>query len=319
MFRNPRENRNISSTDYVPPSTGRPPTPPGQTSRRVTPLIDPGSIKQMAGTTVKRSTTTPTSTKTSSVQTVRGSSAIKKNNNASILSFFKKADGPPQSQSRQPRLTQFGVTVSKSDVSNGNNNVLKREESVGDDLFVEDKNRRYKNLVDIRDDGNQTKTTSVPAPSTVPTEESKSEETESDRFNESTGSNKKRKLDAPVVKGPFIDESDSEDEDEDEYSYSDTKPIEQSENDNGPPPLVRAATSNFETSAVADDFDDIEDDIEGDDFLQTAWMQEEAKAFGLDNDAIDDEPVCPICQASLVGSSDAVSSARLVGRVGRLM
>lgn len=230
---------------------------------------------------------------------------MKKNNNASILNFFKKADGPPQSQSRQPRLTQFGVTVSRSDISNGNNNVLKREESVGDDLFVEDKNRRSKNLVDIKDDRKTTKTNSIPVPSTIPIDEPKSEETESDRFNESTGSNKKRKLEAPVVKGPFIDESDSEDDDE--YSYSDTKPIEQSENEIEPPPLVRAATSNFETSAVADDFDDIEDDIEGDEFLERAWMQDESADFGLDSDAIDDGPSCPICQASLVGQSDGVS------------
>ncbi|RAO73835.1 uncharacterized protein BHQ10_009847 [Talaromyces amestolkiae] len=260
----------------------------------------------MAGTTVKRSTTTPTTKRTSSVQTIRGSSAVKKNNNASILNFFKKADGPPQSQSRQPRLTQFGVTVSRSDISNGNNNVLKREESVGDDLFVEDKNRRSKNLVDIKDDRKTTKTNSIPVPSTIPIDEPKSEETESDRFNESTGSNKKRKLEAPVVKGPFIDESDSEDDDE--YSYSDTKPIEQSENEIEPPPLVRAATSNFETSAVADDFDDIEDDIEGDEFLERAWMQDESADFGLDSDAIDDGPSCPICQASLVGQSDGEAS-----------
>lgn len=315
MFRNPRENRNISSTNYVPPSTGRPPTPPGQTSQTERPPPnDAGSIRQMAGTTVKRSTTTPAPKKTA--QPVRGSSAVKKNNNASILSFFKKADGPPQSQSRQPRLTQFGVTVSRSGVSNGNDNVLRKEDSVEDALFVEDKNRRYKNLVDIRDDV-KTKTTSVLAPSAVPIEDPKSEEIESDRFNESTGSNKKRKLESPVVKGPFIDESDSEDDDD--YSFSDTKPIEQSENDNGPPPLVRAATSNFETSAVADDFDDIEDDIEGDDFLERAWIQDERAAFGLDNDAIDDGLVCPICQASLVGQSAAVSSAHLVGRVGQLM
>jgi DNA cross-link repair 1A protein len=260
----------------------------------------------MAGTTVKKTTTTPAAKKTASVQTFRGSSAVKKNNNASILSFFKKADGPTQSQSKQPRLTQFGVTVSRSEASTGKNNGLKREDSAGDDLFVEDKNRRYKNLVDIRDDG-KTKTT-VPAPIIATTEEPKSEETESDRFNESTGSNKKRKLDSPVVKGPFIDESDSEDDDE--YSYSDTKPqIGHSEIDDRPPPLVRAATSNFETSAVADDFDDIEDDIEGDESLERAWMQDETEAFGLDNDTIEDGPSCPICQASLVGQSDAVSSA----------
>lgn len=306
MFRNPRENRNSSSTDYVPPSAGRPPTPPGQTSRRATSAIDSSSIKQMAGTTVKRSTTTPTGKKTSSIQAVRGSSAVKKNNNASILNFFKKADGPPQSQSRQPRLTQFGVTVSmRSDVSNRNNNVLRQEESVGDDLFVEDKNRRFKNLVDIRDDGKKIKTDSVPAPSTVPIEEPKSEVTDFDRFNESTGSNKKRRLDSPVVRGPFIEESDSEDDDE--YSRADSKPIEQPENDYVPPPLVRAATSNFEISAVADDFDDIEDDIEGDEFSERAWMQEETYAFGMDNDGVDNGPSCPICQASLVGQSDAVS------------
>ena len=306
MFRNPRENRHISSTDYVSPSTGRPPTPPGQkpsTERSLTPA-EPGSIKQMAGTTLKRSTTTPTPKKTSSAQTIRGSSAVKKNHNASILSFFKKADGPPQSQSKQLRLTQFGVTASRSNA--GKNNSMKREESAGDDLFIEDKNRGYKNLVDIKDDA-KTQPTNVPIPSITSTEEPKPEDSESDRFNESTGSNKKRKLDSPIVKGPFIDESDSEDEDE--YPYSNNNQPEQTENDDDrPPSLVRAATSNFET--VADDFDDIEDDIEGNEFLESAWMQSESEAFGLDNGAIEDGPSCPICQASLAGQSDAVSSAR---------
>jgi DNA cross-link repair 1A protein len=66
---------------------------------------------------------------------------------------------------------------------------------------------------------------------------------------------------------------------------------------------------------VADDFDDIEDDIEGDEFLERAWMQDETEAFGWENDTMDDGPACPICQASLVGQSDAVSSAQWVGRV----
>ncbi|QGA21046.1 hypothetical protein EYB26_008756 [Talaromyces marneffei] len=312
MFRNPRENRNISSTEYVPPSTGRPPTPPGQESRTERPSTfpDPGSVKQMAGTTVKKSTTTPTAKKTSSLQTFKGSSAVRKNNNASILNFFKKADGPPQSQSKQLRLTQFGVTVSRNDVPNEKNNGLKRENSIGDDLFVEDKNRRYKNLVDIRDDGKKTKTTE-PTSNNIPTEEPKSEETESDRFNESTGSNKKRKLNSRVVKGPFIDESDTEDEDD--YSpFTDTKTQSNELNNiDNAPPLVRAATSNFDTSAVADDFDDIEDDIEGDEFSERAWMQDETEAFELDNDTIDDGPMCPICQASLVGQSDTEASTHV--------
>ncbi|EED13657.1 DNA repair protein Pso2/Snm1, putative [Talaromyces stipitatus ATCC 10500] len=271
----------------------------------------------MAGTAVKKSTTTPASKRTPSFQTPkRGSSAVKKNGNTSILNFFKKADGPPQSQLKQPRLTQFGVTISRFDVAgNGRKSALVKGDSAGEGLFVEDMNRSWKKLVDIRDDTRTKKTSSptdVPEASSIPAAEPKSEDTESKRFNESFSSVKRRKVNSLVVKGPFIDESDSEDEEE--YTpFTDTDKsnhVQSSESSiERPPPLVRAATSNFETSAVADDFDDIEDDIEGDEFLGKAWMQDETSAFGIsEGDPMDDGPSCPICQASLAGQSHADAS-----------
>lgn len=206
------------------------------------------------------------------------------------------------------------------------NNVSGKEESALEGLFVEDKKSSWKSLVDIRDDGRAITTTTAPGKLNSMTDGGTydSEEPEPERFNESAGSVKKRKVDPPVVgrkekehRGPFIDESDSDEDDNDnvQYAYND-KPIpaqtrsERSADQTPafePPPLVRAATSNFESSAVADDFDDIEDELEGSDSMERSWVEEERRAFEiLQGDAIDDGPSCPICQASLVGKSDLV-------------
>lgn len=251
---------------------------------------------------------------------------MKKNSNSSILNFFKKADGPPQSQSRQPRLTQFGVVVSKAENGNSKGNGkdvgLVAENLATDGLFVEDKNRKWKNLVDIRDEGKKSKTTKTIVDTTVEStaraaEEDKSEEPELNRFNENTGSNKRRKTESPAIRGPFIDESDSEDDEQPSPGQIAKSQTEQQiisnkfdeQVDSGRPPrLVRAATSNFETSAVADDSEDIEDDMIGDEFGENIWMQDELNAFGTSNmDLCEEGPACPVCQASLLGQSDAVS------------
>jgi DNA cross-link repair 1A protein len=181
-------------------------------------------------------------------------------------------------------------------------NALSTEES---GLFVEDTKRSWKNLVDIRDDGRTTSKQVNPTTNAGPAE------AETERFNENAGSIKKRKVDPPVSKkekehrGPFIDESDSEDD----IPYADiTKNPAQPEL-RVDPPLVRAATSNYESSAVADDFDDIEDELEGEEFMER-WM-EEANVF----DAEVDRPSCPICQTSLEGQSDSVGLLDCAGHV----
>lgn len=147
--------------------------------------------------------------------------------------------------------------------------------------------------------------------------------------------------------GPFIDESDSED-DLDAFREvvdppADSKPDNNPEPDatvtnipttmndessnapppaSEPPPLVREATSHIEDDEFAD-FDDIEEDeFQGEDFLEGQWMEEQKDLGGYDTpetsgagetneDANDEIPSCPICQASLSGLSDNVCLSHL--------
>ncbi|CZS89410.1 related to PSO2-DNA repair protein [Rhynchosporium agropyri] len=105
MFRNPRENISIDPTTTNPlaPSTGRPPTPPNTTrsphpptttttmSHRSStkPLTPRASSKSNAPTSGKQSTSTKKAFSTKPAGKP----------NASILSFFKKVDGPVQDDS----------------------------------------------------------------------------------------------------------------------------------------------------------------------------------------------------------------------------
>jgi DNA cross-link repair 1A protein len=311
----------------------------------------------MAGgaASIAKSQTTPAPKKAPWSSNNKRSSSTKKN--TSILSFFKKTDAP---QPNQPRITQFGVKISRTESDSGSGDNSSRKASVSQDnqpsggLFLEDDKRSSQRLVDIRDghrnSAKQVKTerTKTPDYDTWDNWHDLRDEDEG-KFNENGGSNKRRKVESPPPpperknsdprqrKGPFIDESDSENEDSAEYNYFDTvsasaqAPEEaagESPNISSatptavePPSLVRAATSKAEEDsddAVADDFDDIEDELEGEDFMERPWMEEEAQAFGiLEDDAIIDTAddtrktsevsTCPICQTSLAGLSDSVS------------
>lgn len=144
--------------------------------------------------------------------------------------------------------------------------------------------------------------------------------------------------------GPFIDESDSEDdleafrqvadvpaasnsklkpnEDDLDVTATDVSPVNCQLSSMPPlsaerPPLVREATSHIEDDEFAD-FDDLEDEFQGEDFLEGPWAEEQ-KDFGIEeyetpetsgagetNGDIDETPSCPICQTSLSGLSDNV-------------
>ncbi|KAL1964851.1 hypothetical protein VTN77DRAFT_6353 [Rasamsonia byssochlamydoides] len=180
------------------------------------------------------------------------------------------------------------------------------------------------------------------------------------RFNENEGSVKRRKVESPTPlgganskaqkrQGPFIDESDSEGEDLSAFREldvhlshhaaqlemkgsaevsTDSTSVIANERSTAvePPSLVRAATSNAGDDcddAVADDLDDIEDEFEGEDFLEGPWMEEEGNVPGLDEDDKDavgecreqspEVPTCPICQANLGGLSDSEASVHVNG------
>lgn len=186
---------------------------------------------------------------------------------------------------------------------------------------------------------------------------------EEERFNENDGSVKRRKIESPtpssgassVVRrrqGPFIDESDSENEDvaalrEFDAKYSPPAALQEKKNSADvaadsasvtakernaavDPPLVRAATRNAGNDpdeAVTDEFENAEDELQGEDFLEGSLV-DEGKVAGLEEDEVVDltgeavdeyrerspeVPTCPICQASLGGMTDSVSNYSSIG------
>lgn len=157
--------------------------------------------------------------------------SAKRNN--TLLNFFQKADGPPQSTSRQARITQFTAQGERpgSRVTTPRPRLLKRETSSttgrGEEgLFLGD-SKRAKHAVD---NGSPRGKERSRTPDDIWGEEDvdngKSLEDE-DRYNENGSAVKRQKMDstqtdsssaektakkAQKASGPFIDESDSEDE-----------------------------------------------------------------------------------------------------------
>lgn len=270
----------------------------------------------MAGPGPKRPFSTP---KRPAAPANKRTSSVKKN--TSILSFFKKTDGP---QSTQSRITQFGVKVPRAEnKGDGVGHSDRAEDTPFEALFVEDRRRPSKNLVDIRENGQLKARQADPVKPNSSMDDlfdgsDNLKENDVTRFNENGGSLKRRRVDSPPrrqqkeQRGPFIDESDSEEEDG--YANiplsADAKPekkIPSQPTPSDPPSLVREATSNFKPGAVADDFEDIEDDeLEGEDFMERPWVEPGEDVIDDNNEPLSDGPACPICQTSIAGLSDSV-------------
>lgn len=97
MFRNPRENAEPDIATPIAPSIGRPPTPPN--GAQTTPKTSTASMSTRSSST---KTLTPRANSKNTVPTLgrQGTKPASKSKtpskpNASILSFFKKIDGPP--------------------------------------------------------------------------------------------------------------------------------------------------------------------------------------------------------------------------------
>ncbi|KAF2146433.1 uncharacterized protein K452DRAFT_282605 [Aplosporella prunicola CBS 121167] len=347
MFRNPRENIHKPPSQRLAPSVGRPPSPPAaspRTAQAQPPLPAP---KPMATKTMTprpwRSSQKPKQTKLDFSKSSKGGiprSKVKPN--ASILSFFKKTDGP-----------------------------------VVDDpgLFLEDRGKaRAAASITIDDDEEE--------PAGWEDKQGSEDGIADDRFNESSGSNKRRKIsdaseDSPKepekacsppppevtqpmeekksVKrpsGPFFEDSDSEDETPPLHKSS---PKSQSQT-NAEPPLKNEANSaeevgedsnhletkdppplKHEPTSFADDgfadfegIEDFDEFDEGEELDARVWAQEQKRLemaeFDLEDiDADDvkaepgassttmvtDAPICPICNANLDGISEKDASVHV--------
>lgn len=178
-----------------------------------------------------------TSTPSRSFSKSKPHSATKRN--ASLLSFFQKADGPPKATSRQPRITQFATPSGGSNGSRGKSASsspgLRRSATSGSGtdngaggLFLEDRNGKPAQRVERARsrsrtpddiwgeglDGTEDDRQNEDAPSSS-VKRRRVEATE-----ESEGADEKKDGVAPCpapaksrpTSGPFIDESDSEDD-----------------------------------------------------------------------------------------------------------
>ena len=225
MFRNPRENAQRLVSSRLPPSVGRPPTPPPTPSSR-------GATKQQSFPTMK-SSTSPYFRSSNGSFTSSSSKKAPVKRNKSILSFFQKADGPPKPTNTQHRITRY-VTRTDRTAFEKRIQVAKEkangQEDTTDGLFFEEdvvheQKTELARFEDSRDDKDFDDI-----------EYRYTDAAEDERYNERGGALKKRKLDsddggsmtdmnqeggAPLKKfpskkalnGPFVDESDSEGED----------------------------------------------------------------------------------------------------------
>ncbi|KAI9935045.1 hypothetical protein AWENTII_005401 [Aspergillus wentii] len=239
--------------------------------------------------------------------------SIKKNR--SILNFFQKTDSPPNSTSRQPRITQFGTkggaknatpTLRREDSSNAS--------STTGSLFLEDRNGAKSKIGGNSSGGEKIGRERSKTPDDIWGED---EGLDDDRYHENGSANKKRKVDSPSVSnatedgskpshtpvpaksrhtsGPFIDESDSEDDlgvfgEVDELSKAPGKGDKPGKEPTGVddeksdkeeasavdiPPLVREATSHIEDDEFAN-FDDLgEEEFRDEELLEPLGEEEE--------------------------------------------
>ncbi|EAW14383.1 DNA cross-link repair protein PSO2 [Aspergillus clavatus NRRL 1] len=162
--------------------------------------------------------------------------------NASLLSFFQKADGPPQATSRQPRITQFVTKIERTNGSGNSPLSLSRQNSSqasngAGSLFLEDKNGSK--LSKDHTFTSEARETRSRTPDDIWEDdgEGASLPTDVERYNENGDSVKRRRRDSPPaadtgytelnassgsrspkstktrqISGPFIDESDTEDD-----------------------------------------------------------------------------------------------------------
>lgn len=337
MFRKPRELASPLATNPPPkPSTGRPPTPESITTQDISCTSVSDSFKMTSSTTPLIGRTKTTSKSSSRTPALKPGKA-KPKPNGSILNFFKKA-------ARSPETGEGLKDTEESLFLDDEGSVWKEGEPVQtptpprDDLLVENSPDFVNNL---------------------------SMDADLSRFNEENGPIKRRKMEASessplelkyatktaLRKGPFIEDSDDDDDEKilgdilslNKYPAPSAISDMASGGKGGAQDLVNLPTASslkHEQTSIdgedefegIDDFIDDEFPVEGEEYLERRWMEQE-RQFEMDGaedaeDAEDAEPEnnqvlkkkdvgneipnkgvvasCPVCSVDFDGLTDQV-------------
>lgn len=348
MFRKPREATTDAATSSL-PSVGRPPTPPGTPAKTpftlaISPLASVPAPKMAVKTKTPKQVPLPTIGRQGPTGSAKKSTAAAKSKqatkaNTSILSFFKKSDGPMEdvglffADQSQPAAALMGT---------GNQTTPPPEpeaERDDDERFNENGGaiKRRRTSVEPGDASLFGEEASEQSPAAAPKPQS----------------------------GPFMEESDSEDGDEEPAMVIDVKgepqemevlapaggtvtsngQAEEPSSEDPPPraappekpPLLTEETSMGPDLDEFKDFEGMEDfdeDLfeEGDEFMERKYMEEQARLEEEDerdydapagedieikdepsesNGAVEDAPTCPMCSLSLAGVDEQAAAVHV--------
>ncbi|KAK7521728.1 DNA repair metallo-beta-lactamase-domain-containing protein [Phyllosticta citriasiana] len=318
MFRNPRENRVLPSSQQVSPSVGRPPSPPSTPVVAKTPLQQSTLIADASPAMTTRTVPSKSSRASKPKQTKLdfskgaakpGTPKPKIQPNSSILSFFKKTDGPTYesglfiegSQKLASKHLEDGEQVGWDDLETLSEEVA--EETRFNETASAVKRRKLS-----RDSGSS--------------DEEKSESTETPPTDASVQNPIEDQVTMAPPKrpaGPFLDDSESEDEKSVELKSSlppqttedDDDKSKRNETDHSPPmkeevgeeskpvePLEPPTLKEEPTSLTGDDgfaefegIEDFEEFEEGEELDERLFMQEqrrlEMEEAGIEGDVDD--------------------------------
>ncbi|KAF1968951.1 DNA cross-link repair protein pso2/snm1 [Bimuria novae-zelandiae CBS 107.79] len=350
MFRKPRENRTLPTTSHLAPSTGRAPSPPRSPSAaretmpaKATPkksTAKPKTASSKGKIDVKQTTLVPTDwAKKAAANNARQKPKATPNGN--ILTFFKKAEELNSRIFLPGRTADTSIVIGDDGEVAGGWSDETQNSIVETDGSAERYNENGGSIKKRKLSNENLVPACSPSPPDVNDVAAKAPPVEAVRENPQ-----------PRKKsGPFADDSDSEEEDEVSFTIrgtvnkqetieddKDSKPFEEPASTDSPAPPAAHVPALFkpeETSQIgAEDFDefeglDDEDLLEGEEFDERRWMQEQQRlemaeaGFEGDPDDFDppslfpedtadtisdnkagDAPSCPLCSAHLAGLSE---------------
>ncbi|KAK8218298.1 DNA repair metallo-beta-lactamase-domain-containing protein [Phyllosticta capitalensis] len=317
MFRNPRENRALSPSHQVTPSVGRPPSPPSTPAVAKAPLqqssLIPNASPLMATRTMPSKSSRASKPKQTKLDFSKGGAKSgtpkqKVQPNSSILSFFKKTDGPSYETGLFIEGSHSRKHLEDSEQGVGWDESELFPAEVGEESRFNESSSTVKRRKLSRDSGSSVEEKSQPT-DTPPTDTSEQRA--------SQDAPKKAPPKRPA--GPFLDDSDSEDDEpvqqnlaaapptneadahgsiEDDAGHSPPMKEEVGEETKSVVPLEPPVLKEEPTSLPGDDgfadfegIEDFEEFEEGEELDERLFMQEQRRLemaeAGIDGDLDD--------------------------------